>query len=525
MNLKKLVAALSAVTMLGSMTVAVPASAAESGTDAEVSDFCNFRVNQGKTIVIDDTTYYCAGKIKNILTREQVTKVDDQYERNYTATTAETKKSARFFQLMRIKLNSEHTKSVSVSVSVTADNKTFAIYGFNSAYSGSDWTAKDYEVWDYEHIPVTGLAAYTTLYASQSTGYDWSGKSVSYAEQTPIQTVTTSNKTLTFTLDISDADNDKGYKDIVIVNNTSADDTTLINVGTPTITTSIYAAYITHEGTTKHYDTLQSAIYDASNGDIINLVKDVNENVLSSQKINNVDYNAPSSFTLTGNYKVNGIMYIKGARSVAIDGSTVANVRLESGSKYALNQVTLKNGATVQGTIQTDSYTSPSGRSSSDYNFCKITLEGNSSVGSIGMVSYAVETNPLDRLDLSNYTGSPVTVNIQSAEGKDGSPSSWLNPDVAFLTGDATKVTLDATTAATYDLFGGALVNKNAISYWAVTGSSLTPLTTVVINVNDYGVDKTAKYSLNSNIEGTVSVGLKISGIPDGITINSITLE
>ena len=233
--------ALAAVTAMCTAMLPSAPIAMGADTDAAVTAFRQMRCHTGKTHAATETgeTYYGSGYLVDLLTGTymSVYNADPEQAEYATRTSAEMKTSAREYALMRIDLNSEQTQKVDVEFSVQNTNKTFEAYILNSEYA--DWTA-DIPMTDYNHTPNTAAAVDTTYAVSKATGYDWSGNEGVFDAVDPADSDNSeSDKLISFSFDVTDEENEAGYIDVVVVNATSADDTTHIMAGTPTVTTTL----------------------------------------------------------------------------------------------------------------------------------------------------------------------------------------------------------------------------------------------------------------------------------------------
>ncbi len=233
--------ALAAVTAMCTAMLPSAPIAMGADTDAAVTAFRQMRCHTGKTHAATETgeTYYGSGYLVDLLTGTymSVYNADPEQAEYSTRASAEMKTSAREYALMRIELNSEQTERVDVEFSVQNTNKTFEAYILNSEYA--DWTA-DIPMTDYNHTPNTAAAVDTTYAVSKATGHDWSGNEGVFETVDPADSDNSeSDKLISFSFDVTEAENEAGYIDVVVVNATSADDTTHIMAGTPTVTTTL----------------------------------------------------------------------------------------------------------------------------------------------------------------------------------------------------------------------------------------------------------------------------------------------
>lgn len=294
------------------------------------------------------------------------------------------------------------------------------------------------------------------------------------------------------------------------------------------------SAYLAYNDTKQlYYNTLQDAANNASTNDTITLLADANG--LKSDDIK------ASSITFNGNGKtISGTVHVKNGKTFTINNATIDKVQLETGTKDLNNETRntiVLNNSTVNKQITTDLYRSE--RKDDDLNRCGIVLKGNCVLNNgIGLTSYANSLgHAIDTLDVTEYTGSPISVTVMSSRN--------FSAGINFFTGSADKVTLDETTAATYELSNGALVKKSTepddpktynTDYFKFTftdddfgtGDSIT-FNKAAISGTQGDDAFTGSAALGTTITVSkntgVSLFVNITDVPTDVTITSLTLE
>ena len=236
LRMKKFVAGISTaaifVTSMG--LTPVVGIADEDVPAAKVTDFRQMRCNNTKTGTSSQTgeTYYASGYLINYLDGKYMStyNADADLAEYGTKKSGELKTSAREYALMRIQLNKD-VESVNVQFEVRDKGKTISAY----TVSGADWTS--IPMTDFNHVPTSQAAVDTTYAVSKASGHDWSMKDFEFEEKTAESSDTSEDdKLIDLDLDVSDEENEQGYKDIMVMNSTSDDDNTHIMVGEPTVT-------------------------------------------------------------------------------------------------------------------------------------------------------------------------------------------------------------------------------------------------------------------------------------------------
>lgn len=224
---------LSAVILITSVGFA-PVRAIAADTDAVVTYFRTMRCNNSKagTSSYTNETYYGSGYMINILDGTYMSDYKNQTISQRANMDADIKTDARQYALMRIELHSLDTMRADIQFEVDNANKKIAAYNYDYA----DWINED--MTDNNHVPTTETAVDITYAASLATGYDWSQKGISFDETAPLSEDTSSaDKMIDLSISITDEDNARGYRDILIKNNAEGNDTVKIKVGKPVVKT------------------------------------------------------------------------------------------------------------------------------------------------------------------------------------------------------------------------------------------------------------------------------------------------
>ncbi len=233
---ERFISAVLSVMVLAASVSIVPVSTAAAETDVQVTHFRQMRCNNTKTRECTYTgeTYYASGFLIDILSGERI----DQYSSvpgestTKTGDRAEIKTEAREYGLMRVKLNAEDIEGVNIQFAVNGTGKIFAAYDYNCEFA--DWTEEN--LTDNNHVPTTYSAVDITYAASLATGYDWSQKGIDFQAVDPLDSDTSeSDRFIDLSVPVTEEDNARGYKDILIKNNTSLTDATNIIVGEPVV--------------------------------------------------------------------------------------------------------------------------------------------------------------------------------------------------------------------------------------------------------------------------------------------------
>ena len=486
MNLKKVVAALSAVTMLGSLAAAVPASAATKTVDvlnptASTAWFMQENDSGNGIGYVGDTMFSGTG------TSNKLTGTTLKFE--HTDGTIGSPVQIRTNDSIKFEAGATYTVSVDFSYDITSYN-----------------TAGNYAVM-YVRLPNPSGSGYTdmNMVYSGNTKYKDSG-----------------TKTYTFTMNADQsfqpqfyfrhAFGECTYSNIKITKTVTATPATVEISNT-------YDNKILHNNDS--FD--MSAIVKDAEGDVLDNA-DVTWSVQKTtsgpntelQDANTNGYSIKDGrFTLTntgrdtpGNDKY---LYIKATSGEAVSETLKVKVDRLKSVTYVIKE-DAESGATDEDTKNVT---------------CSATVNGSAITASTVNNSSAWKYNGYMNATMvltapEGYTLTvPATSNCYTSVSGSGTQT-------VTITRNGTNA---SDTLAGNDFYVEATLKKvPRTEYYAITGKTDTALTKVVINVNDtaegYVGDHKAIFDLGSTISaGDVLLALTLTDIPDGVTINSVTLE
>lgn len=503
MKFKKFVAALSAVTMLGSLAV-VPANAADE-TVAKTTVFST-----------DENTSWYLHESKDTANCNATVYANAE---DTTGTTLKTTGSNNTAIGYKVKLNSQ-----------TGDNSKDIVQVRPTYQSGAPTLSKgitytislDYTINIESMDSTTDSDSVVYVRIPNGDGTNYTDKVVYTVKNGTGEKSGTYTSTFTVVNDIAlnlqlylrHAKGTVEYSNITITYTTDEQPSDAVAQNTTTGT---------------YYSKLQSAVDAAAAGETVKLLSNYTGNLTCDK--------APANYTIDlNNYEIVGTVYLKNGKQITIKNGTVKMVQLETGTSAKTQNGTTRNmividNATVTEQITTDASRLTEYRSAgaNDVNRNGIKVVGNSTLTKgIKIVAANQNSNILDTLDIQDYTGTTnISVEIASMPYA-------ITEGAVFFTGDASKVTIIG--ADNYELKDGALVTKTVeptthseafkFTKKASDFSSNAQVNVVFQNDNTNAIKEyTEELGTTFTGQSDVQIAVVIKGIAEGYSVKSVTIE